>query len=70
MASAEDYHFYAQECLRWADETANAEDRETLLEMATVWTQLELSSAASGGDSKGQSSPSSGIQGRATEGAR
>ena len=49
MTSAKDYHFYAQECLRWADETANAEDRETLLEMATVWTQLELSSATSSG---------------------
>jgi hypothetical protein len=64
MASAEEYHFYAQQCLRWADETANAADREILLEMANVWTQLELS--AGGGVSGGQSSPGPGIQGRAT----
>jgi hypothetical protein len=62
MASAEDYRFYARRCLRWADETANADDRETLLEMANVWTKLELSSAA-GSVSNGQSSPSSGTQG-------
>jgi hypothetical protein len=66
MASAEEYHFYAQQCLRWADEAANAADREIFFEMANVWTQLELS--AGSGVSNGQSSLSSGIQGRATEG--
>jgi hypothetical protein len=67
MASAEQYRFYAEQCLRWADEAANAADREIFFEMANVWTQLELS--ADSGVSNGQSSPSSGIQGRATEGA-
>ena len=66
MASAEDYRFYAHQCLRLADEAANAADREILFEMANVWTQLELS--AGSGVSNGQPSPSSGIQRRATEG--
>ena len=34
----------AEECLRWADEAANDQQRETLLEIARLWTQLELSS--------------------------
>ena len=45
MASAKDYRHYAQQCLRYADETENDEDREIFLEMAKVWTQLELTSA-------------------------
>jgi Ethanolamine ammonia lyase large subunit (EutB) len=45
MPSAKDYRHYAQQCLRYADETENDEDREIFLEMATVWTQLELTSA-------------------------
>jgi hypothetical protein len=56
MASAEQYRFYAEQCLRWADEAANAADREIFFEMANVWTQLELS--ADSGVSNGQSSPS------------
>ena len=39
----------AEECLRWADETANDEQRETLLEIARLWTQMELSSAEPNG---------------------
>ena len=35
----------AEECLRWADEAANDAQRETLLEIARLWTQMELSSA-------------------------
>ena len=35
----------AEECLRWADEAANDRQRETLLEIARLWTQMELSSA-------------------------
>jgi hypothetical protein len=35
----------AEECLRWADEAANDQQRETLLEIARLWTQMELSSA-------------------------
>jgi hypothetical protein len=35
----------AEQCLHWADEAANDEQRETLLEIARLWTQMELSSA-------------------------
>jgi hypothetical protein len=38
----------AEECLRWADEAANDRQRETLLEIARLWTQMELSSAEPG----------------------
>jgi hypothetical protein len=31
----------AEECLRWADEAANDRQRETLLEIARLWTQME-----------------------------
>jgi len=44
MPSAKDYRYYAQQCLRYADRTENDEDREIFLEMATVWTHLELTS--------------------------
>jgi hypothetical protein len=46
MPSAKDFRNYAQHWLCYADETENDEDREIFLEMATVWTQLELTSAA------------------------
>jgi hypothetical protein len=39
----------AEECLRWADEAANDAQRETLLEIARLWTQMELSSAEPNG---------------------
>ena len=39
----------AKECLRWADEAANDQQRETLLEIARLWTQMELSSAEPNG---------------------
>ncbi len=45
VLSAKDYRRYAQQCLRCADETENDGDREIFLEMATAWTQLELTSA-------------------------
>jgi hypothetical protein len=32
----------AQQCLRWAVEAANDQQRETLLEIAGLWTQMEL----------------------------
>ena len=35
----------AEQCLHWADEAVNDEQRETLLEIARLWTQMELSSA-------------------------
>jgi hypothetical protein len=39
----------AEECFRWADEAANDAQRETLLEIARLWTQMELSSAEPNG---------------------
>ena len=39
----------AEQCLRWADEPTNDEQRETLLEIAGLWTQMELSSAEPNG---------------------
>ena len=39
----------AEECLRWADEAASDRQRETLLEIARLWTQMELSSAEPNG---------------------
>jgi hypothetical protein len=45
MPSAKDFRHYTQLCLRYAGETEDDQDREIFLEMATVWTQLELTSA-------------------------
>jgi hypothetical protein len=56
MPSAKDYRHYAQQCLRFADETENDEDRELFLEMAMVWTQLELTSAAADNIAKSKES--------------
>ena len=39
----------AEQCLLWADEPANDEQREKLLEIAGLWTQMELSSAEPNG---------------------
>jgi hypothetical protein len=39
----------AEQCLHWADEAANDAHRETLLEIAKLWTQMELSSAEPNG---------------------
>jgi hypothetical protein len=39
----------AEACLRWADEAANDQQRETLLEIARLWTQMEPSSAEPNG---------------------
>jgi hypothetical protein len=42
MTVADEYRSYAQECLRWADETDNEEHRSAFLEMAKVWTHFAL----------------------------
>ena len=42
MPSSSEYQIYAHECLRWADNADNDEDRRAFLEMAKVWTQLAL----------------------------
>jgi hypothetical protein len=45
MPTIDDCKRNAEQCLRWADEAANDEQRDTLLEIAGLWTQMELSSA-------------------------
>jgi hypothetical protein len=42
MTTPAEYQSYAQECLRWAAEADNEKDRQALLELAKVWTQLAL----------------------------
>ena len=40
MSLADRYRFFAAECVRAAQETANAKDKALLLEMADVWRRL------------------------------
>ena len=42
MPSSSEYQIYVDECLRWADNADNDEDRRAFPEMAKVWTQLAL----------------------------
>ena len=42
MPTSNEYQSYAQECVRWADQTDDEADRQAFLEMAKVWTQLAL----------------------------
>jgi hypothetical protein len=41
-ASAKEFRDFAQECLRWADETKSARHRQVLLEMARTWIQAAV----------------------------
>jgi len=41
-ACPREFREFAQECLRWADETKSEQHREVLLDMATTWTQAAL----------------------------
>ncbi len=41
-ASPKEFREFAQECLRWADETKSEQHRQVLLEMAKTWTQAAL----------------------------
>jgi hypothetical protein len=38
MPTIDDCKRNAEQCLRWADEAANNEQRDTLLEIAALWT--------------------------------
>ena len=38
--SAKEFREYADECLRWAEETDNDEHRQAFLDMAVVWMKL------------------------------
>jgi hypothetical protein len=49
MPTMDECRCKAEECLRWADEAANDTQRETLLEIARLWTQMELSRAEPNG---------------------
>jgi hypothetical protein len=40
--SPKEYHEFAQECLRWADETKSERHRQVLLDMAKTWMQAAL----------------------------
>ena len=42
MPTSREYQFFAQECVRWADQADDEADRQAFLEMAKVWTQLAL----------------------------
>jgi hypothetical protein len=43
MAStASEYRLYAQDCLRWAEETADEEHRQAFLDMAMDWMRLAM----------------------------
>jgi hypothetical protein len=39
VSTAEQYHAFACECMRWAERAQDDEHRETLLDMATRWAQ-------------------------------
>jgi hypothetical protein len=40
VTTAETYRHFAEECLRWAEETDNEEHRQACLDMAVVWLRL------------------------------
>ena len=41
-ASPKEFREFAQECLRWADETKSERHRQVLREMAKTWMQAAL----------------------------
>jgi hypothetical protein len=41
-ASPKEFREFAQECLRWADETKSERHRQVLLDMAKTWMQAAL----------------------------
>ena len=42
MAFQSEYRQHAEACTRWASEAKSARDREILLEIARIWTQMAL----------------------------
>ena len=42
MTTPTDYRNFALDCLRWAEETSDASQRETLVGMARVWMRTAL----------------------------
>ena len=41
-SSPKEFREFAQECLRWADETKSERHRQVLLELAKTWMQAAL----------------------------
>jgi hypothetical protein len=41
-ASPKEFREFAEECLRWADETKSERHRQVLLDMAKTWMQAAL----------------------------
>ncbi len=41
-SSPKEFREFAQECLRWADETKSERHRQVLLDMAATWMQAAL----------------------------
>lgn len=39
MTTAREFRQYADECLRWASETKDEEQRQQFLDMASAWVQ-------------------------------
>lgn len=39
MTTSQEFRQYADECLRWANETKDEEQRQQFLEMASAWVQ-------------------------------
>jgi hypothetical protein len=42
MASSEKYWKYARDCARWASETTEKDEQETLERMAAAWVHVAL----------------------------
>jgi hypothetical protein len=42
MTTADEFTEYAKECLRWADEAATEDERQSFLDMARDWTLAAL----------------------------
>jgi hypothetical protein len=40
MTTTSEYRRYAEECLRWAEETDNDEHRQAFLDMAVAWLHV------------------------------
>jgi hypothetical protein len=42
MRNVDEYRQYAQECIRWASEAQDDQERRTFIEMAKAWTRVAL----------------------------
>jgi len=46
MPKASEFRQYAEEALRWADQTKSAEEREAYIDLACTWAQAAIQSEA------------------------